>query len=79
MYVLVAEKFQQSTQLADAHPLNLIDTLDERRVRFVHECGGNDSSYAGFSRRIGKQSGVNTVSGDDPENVRCLHRRNLAE
>jgi hypothetical protein len=59
--------------LSDAHPLDKIDVLCERWIRFVCECGSNDFSNAGFSHRISEQSGINAVSGDDPKNVWILH------
>ena len=56
MNLLVAEKFQQSAQLSDAHPLDEIDMRSDRRIGFAGKCGGDDFLYAGFTRRIGEQS-----------------------
>jgi hypothetical protein len=36
-------------------------------IRFVGERRGDNSFYAGFMRRVGQQSRVNTVSRDDSE------------
>jgi hypothetical protein len=43
--------------------------LHEDRIGLVSECGRNYFFYAGFSRRISKQSGIYAVSGDDSQDV----------
>jgi len=56
--------------LSDPHPLDCIDLLIEHLVRLVCERGGDDFLNTGFSRGVGNQSGINTVSGNDSENFR---------
>ena len=79
MDFLVAKKFQESTQLSDAHPINQIDMLRECWFGFAGKCGRDDFFYASISRRIGEQPGIHAVTGDDSQDVWRDHAGNLAE
>ena len=79
MNFLVTEKFEQPVELAHSHPLDYIDMLRERAICFVGKCSSNNFLYTGFSRRISKQSRVNTVAGNNSQNVWRGHAGNLAE
>jgi hypothetical protein len=66
---LAAEKFQESAELTDAHPLEDIHVSLENWISFVHEGDSDDFFNAGSTRSIGEQSRVNAVAGNYSQGV----------
>ena len=71
-FVLV-KKLQEPIELSDAHPFDQIDMLRENGIGLATKCSRYDFFYTSFSRRIGKQTRIHAVSGDNPENLRWPH------
>jgi hypothetical protein len=66
---LVPEKFQESAELPDAHPLEDIHVSLENWISFIREGGSDDFFNAGSTRSIGEQSRVNAVAGNYSQGV----------
>ena len=66
---LAAKKFQESSELPDAHPLEDIHVSLENWISFVGEGGSDDFFNAGSTRSIGEQSRVNAVAGNYSQGV----------
>src|SRR5437016_7858567 len=71
-FVLV-KKLQEPIELSDAHPFDQIDMLRENGIGLATKCSRYDFFYTSFSRRIGKQTRIHAVSGDNSENLRWPH------
>jgi hypothetical protein len=75
--VVRTKKCQQSVKLAYAHPFEHINMLLNGWIGLAGECGGTYTFYTGFSRCVRDQSRVNTVSGNDSEDLWNSHNRKL--
>ena len=65
----------QFRQLADAHPLDLVDFGREAIIGFIGERGGDDLFYAGATSGVSEETRINAVAGDDTEDVQWWHAR----
>jgi len=63
----------ESAELADAHPLDLIHESGKRGIGLSLESGCNHFGNAGFSGALRRKAGIGAVTGDQKECLWLLH------
>lgn len=69
-----AKIFEETSELTDAKPLDLIDRFAQFRTRFVREGSGDKPFHARLARGLRQLERIRTVPGDNSESVRRGHK-----